>query len=299
MSDTTTDTFRMLMETTFDVAPPTPDLPQVAVRRSFPRPMLSLAGGFVAVLILVGAAVALMPVGDDSSSGVPSAAVTWQQSPVSDGYVVVAFAANDLYEPRAEIVDALNSRPEVVAILVVNKDEALVEARRIFADDSSLLRVLDENPGLLPASVRVLVESEQDAQRVSEYADMLPGVFGVESYYSYAGDIGTLPRTLTDYDPAPLGVVVTTIPEAVGVWSDRQLSDAGSVWVNQLGLNEAEVGVWSDRLDEICAPAVDITGLAGEYVAEDAQDSIRSDGTLPTSDEVVQTLEIIRLQACE
>lgn len=50
----TTDTFRSLMEATFDIAPQTPELPQVSERRPTPRPMLALVSGFAAVLLFVG-----------------------------------------------------------------------------------------------------------------------------------------------------------------------------------------------------------------------------------------------------
>ena len=83
-------------------------------------------------------------------------------------------------------------------------------------------------------------------------------------------------------------------------WTDREVQDAASIWVNQLGLNETDPGVWTGRLDRICeigyAPGQamrDMTELAGEFVAEDAGVNIRADGSLPTAEEAVESLWII------
>lgn len=81
-------------------------------------------------------------------------------------------------------------------------------------------------------------------------------------------------------------------------WSDKAISDAAVVWVNQTGLNQSDEGVWSDRLDAICATDPDYTGLAERYVTEDAEHSVRSDGSLPTAEEALDTVLIIRRQTC-
>lgn len=76
MIDNTTDTFRSLMEATFDIAPQTPELPQVSKRRLTTRPMLALASGFAAVLVFVGAGVALVAQGDQPPTYRSSATTT-------------------------------------------------------------------------------------------------------------------------------------------------------------------------------------------------------------------------------
>lgn len=101
-------------------------------------------------------------------------------------------------------------------------------------------------------------------------------------------------------------VVTTTIVVAAcsssdgDAWTDPALSDAAEIWVNQLGLNQEDPDVWQDRLDRICAiwdiPGGDIDGmvrLAGEFVEEDMESSVRSDGTLPTREEAAQSLWVI------
>lgn len=64
-------------------------------------------------------------------------------------------------------------------------------------------------------------------------------------------------------------------------WSDQDISNAASVWINQLGLTQTDEEVWSDRLDAVCADGADNFSLAEQYVAEDAGYSVRSDGTVP------------------
>jgi hypothetical protein len=83
-------------------------------------------------------------------------------------------------------------------------------------------------------------------------------------------------------------------------WTDRELQDAASTWMNLTGLNETDPDVWSGRLDRICeigyAPGQamqDMTQLAGEFITEDADVNIRADGSLPTAEEAVEPLLII------
>ena len=81
-------------------------------------------------------------------------------------------------------------------------------------------------------------------------------------------------------------------------WSDQDISNAANVWLNQLGLNQTDEVVWSDRLDAVCADGATTVVLAPQYVAEDAEYSVRSDGTMPAFEEAVQSLDIIQLQTC-
>jgi len=82
-------------------------------------------------------------------------------------------------------------------------------------------------------------------------------------------------------------------------WSDQDISNAAIVWVNQLGLNQTNEDLWSDRLDAICTAEANNLSLAEQYVADDAEYSVRSDGTLPASEEAERSLDTIRLQTCE
>ncbi len=90
-------------------------------------------------------------------------------------------------------------------------------------------------------------------------------------------------------------------------WTEQEVLDATLIWVNQTGLNQRDPDVWSDRLDRICEIGYtpgqamrDMTELAGEFVAEDADVSMRSDGTLPTAEEAVRSLwTIAHSPTCE
>ncbi len=81
-------------------------------------------------------------------------------------------------------------------------------------------------------------------------------------------------------------------------WSELDISNAAIVWVNETGLNQTDEDVWSDRLDEVCADDPDYSSLAEQYIAEDAEYSIRSDGDLPTIKKAQRSLYGIRLQTC-
>lgn len=81
-------------------------------------------------------------------------------------------------------------------------------------------------------------------------------------------------------------------------WSDQDISNAATTWVNEFGLNQTDEDVWSDRLDTICTDDPDLLTLAERYIAEDAESSVRSDDELPTPEEGRASLDIIRLQTC-
>lgn len=81
-------------------------------------------------------------------------------------------------------------------------------------------------------------------------------------------------------------------------WTDRDLFNAGITWVNQTGLNQTAEDVWSERLDALCATDPDFAGLADQYVAEDAEYSVRSDGTLPSTEDASDSLLTIQRQTC-
>ncbi|MEN8235196.1 MAG: hypothetical protein ABFR89_09775 [Actinomycetota bacterium] len=81
-------------------------------------------------------------------------------------------------------------------------------------------------------------------------------------------------------------------PPTSSPWTDEDVMNAMGNWVNQLGLARDDPDVWSDRLHEICAvwnttedTTVELGDLALRYIEEDAEVSIRADGTLPHVEE--------------
>ncbi len=95
-----------------------------------------------------------------------------------------------------------------------------------------------------------------------------------------------------------LVVVLLASCDSSSNWTDQDVSNAAITWVNETGLKQMDEGVWSDRLDDVCATDPDYFGLAERYIAEDAERSIRSDETLPSPEEVRRSLYGIRLQTC-
>jgi hypothetical protein len=98
--------------------------------------------------------------------------------------------------------------------------------------------------------------------------------------------------------------VSTTRPESsTGRWTDKQVSDATGIWINQLGLAQDDPSVWQARLDRICemgyAPGDAMVDLAAEFVTADAELSKRVDGTLPTAKEAANTLRTIAASVCD
>lgn len=73
-------------------------------------------------------------------------------------------------------------------------------------------------------------------------------------------------------------------------------------WMNQLGLNQTDEGVWLVRLSRACNSGVwhlDVAEpLATEYIADDAPLSTRADGSLPTAREGAETLWHMATQYC-
>ncbi len=97
---------------------------------------------------------------------------------------------------------------------------------------------------------------------------------------------------------ALLVVVLLAGCDSPSDWSDLDVSNAATTWVNETGLKQMDEGVWSDRLDHVCAIDPDYFGLAEQYIAEDSEYSIRSDGTLPAIKKARRSLYGIRLQTC-
>ncbi len=75
------------------------------------------------------------------------------------------------------------------------------------------------------------------------------------------------------------------------------------VWVSTVGLAQLDPDVWSVRFEEICISRTEtgsagIEALAGRYIAEDADLSVRSAGDLPTVSEGVDSLLLIAGSVC-
>lgn len=98
---------------------------------------------------------------------------------------VIAFLQDDMTpEATAELQEEVASWDQVADVFYVSKQEAYEEALVLFSNDDAMLRVLEENPDLLPASLRVQPVDPEDYSLIVTRLEATPGVQKVES----AGD---------------------------------------------------------------------------------------------------------------
>lgn len=98
---------------------------------------------------------------------------------------VIAFLQDDVTpETTAELQAEIATWPQVSDVFYVSKQEAYEEALVLFSNDEAMLRVLEESPDLLPASMRVQPVDPEDYGLIVTRLESTPGVQRVES----AGD---------------------------------------------------------------------------------------------------------------
>ena len=98
---------------------------------------------------------------------------------------VIAFLQDDVTpEDTVELQGEVASWPQVSDVFYVSKQEAYDEALVLFSNDDAMLRVLEENPDLLPASLRVQPVDPEDYDLIVTRLEATAGVRTVES----AGD---------------------------------------------------------------------------------------------------------------
>lgn len=98
---------------------------------------------------------------------------------------VIAFLQDDTTpEDTVELQAEVASWPQVQDVFYVSKQEAFDEALVLFSNDEAMLRVLEENPDLLPASLRVQPVDPEDYDLIVTRLEATAGVRTVES----AGD---------------------------------------------------------------------------------------------------------------
>ena len=94
-----------------------------------------------------------------------------------DNVRVIAFLSDDL---SLEDVDAIQATiqqwEEVKAVVYFSKAEALVEFRELFADQESLIEVVEEDPSVLPASLRIAPVQAADYSTITDRLVVIPGV---------------------------------------------------------------------------------------------------------------------------
>ncbi|MFV2000953.1 MAG: cell division protein FtsX [Acidimicrobiia bacterium] len=95
---------------------------------------------------------------------------------------VIAFLQDDMTPTATSALQAeVEIWDQVENVLYVSKPDAFDEALVLFANDDAMLRVLEENPDLLPASLRVQPTNPEDYDIIVTRLESTPGVLQVES----------------------------------------------------------------------------------------------------------------------
>ncbi len=95
---------------------------------------------------------------------------------------VIAFLRDDMSASAINDLQAeIRSWPEVQDVFFVSKAEALDEAKELLASNPAALRVITDNPDLVPASVRIQPKEPEDYQNIVFQLQGIPGIQRVAS----------------------------------------------------------------------------------------------------------------------
>ncbi len=147
---------------------------------------------------------------------------------INEGWVAVVLLDDGIAaDQRDQAIETLGAQRGVIEVLYIDKATALEEARILFASDPEMIRVLDENPYLLPASIRVLTQARRQADAIASTADTLPGVIKTEVYRGPLIRTDPLPPANIE-SPSPTTSADTTTSIAA---TARPLFSGESPWV--------------------------------------------------------------------
>lgn len=94
-----------------------------------------------------------------------------------DNVRVIAFLSDDLTLEDVDAIQAdIQQWSEVESVTYFSKAEALVEFRELFADQPSLIDVVEEDPSVLPASLRIAPVRAADYSTITDRLVVIPGV---------------------------------------------------------------------------------------------------------------------------
>ena len=183
-------------------------------------PLTALAAAVVVLLVVGGVGVLYAPwLRSDTA---PASA------PV-EGVVVVLYLADDIDADQLRLVtETLTTQPVVMDWRYVTKTEAHEEALVQYADNENIIRVLEENPDHLPASIRLLTASVTDATAIQAFAFQM---FPAPTSGLTGGAIGrgTLANT-------PLGISLPVEP-IEGFWVLESFNVSGAETAVEPGVN--------------------------------------------------------------
>lgn len=101
--------------------------------------------------------------------------VKWQ-----DDVRVIGFLSNEFRDVQG-LQDEIVLWPEVAEVIYFSPGEALEEAERIFADDQRMLQWIEEDPSIIPASLRVRPVDLNDYDTITQRLTNSPGISEVVS----------------------------------------------------------------------------------------------------------------------
>jgi cell division transport system permease protein len=81
----------------------------------------------------------------------------------------------------ADLQTEMESWPEVDEVFFMSKTESLEEARILLANRPAALRVIEDDPSIVPASLRIKPVDPDDYQTIVTRAEAMPGLLSVES----------------------------------------------------------------------------------------------------------------------
>ncbi len=100
----------------------------------------------------------------------------------SEDVRVSAYIRNDVSPSGiADMQAEMESWPEVDEVFFMSRADSLEEARILLANRPAALRVIEEDPSIIPASLRIKPVDASDYKSIVIQAEALPGILRVES----------------------------------------------------------------------------------------------------------------------
>ncbi len=98
-----------------------------------------------------------------------------------DGVRLVAFLQPELsFSAVAALTDSVQDWDGVGEVIYFSKSDAFEEAKDLFRDDPALLEVIEEDPTVLPASLRIKPDDTENYTALADRLSATPGVMQVQ-----------------------------------------------------------------------------------------------------------------------
>jgi cell division transport system permease protein len=94
---------------------------------------------------------------------------------------VIAFVQDDALPAIPDMQAEIESWPEVDSVTFVSKTEALDEARILLSNQPATLRVIEDSPDIVPASLRIKPVDPNDYQTIVTRLQATPGLLKIQS----------------------------------------------------------------------------------------------------------------------